>query len=165
VTPVELDTSVIGAELPGAVITIERGPVTTFAGAVLDKRPEYRSAEAATSAGLRNIPMPPTFPFAMGNWGQFEEQQPEGWDAPIPTLGLYGELMKQGGLILHGEQEFIYHKDVVVGDVLTMTGRVKDVYQKASGDKTMTFIVSEQDYRNADGELVLTQVTTIIHRV
>ena len=160
-----LDTSVIGAELPGAVVTIERGPVTTFAAAVLDGRAEYRSAEAAQAAGLRGIPMPPTFPFAMGNWGQFEEQQPVGWDAPIPTLGLYGDLMKQGGLILHGEQEFIYHHDVVVGDVLTMTGRVKDVYQKTSGEKTMTFIVSEQDYHNADGELVLTQVTTIIHRV
>jgi len=165
VSQTTLDTSAIGADLPGAVVTVERGPVTTFAGAVLDERPEYRSAVAARAAGLRGIPMPPTFPFAMGNWGQFEEQQPDGWDAPIPTLGLYGELMRNGGLILHGEQEFIYHRDVVVGDELTMTGRVKDIYQKASGDKTMTFIVSEQDYRNSDGELVLTQVTTIIHRV
>jgi hypothetical protein len=164
-TETGVDTSVIGAALPGAVVSIERGPVTTFAAAVLDRRPEYRSAQAAEAAGLRGIPMPPTFPFAMGNWGQFEEQQPAGWDAPIPTLGLYGDLMSHGGLILHGEQEFIYHRDVVVGDVLTMTGRVKDVYQKTSGEKTMTFIVSEQEYRNRDGELVLTQVTTIIHRI
>jgi hypothetical protein len=53
---------------------------------------------------------------------------------------------------------------VVAGDVLTMTGRVKDIYAKTSGERTMTFVVSEQDYHNQRGEHVLTQVTTILHR-
>lgn len=159
-----VDTSAVGNPLPPAVITIERGPVTNFAKAVTDESPIYASREAAREAGFDDVPMPPTFPFAMANWGGFAEQQPEGHDTPNPMMKVFGALMKKGGLILHGEQEFIYHGPIVVGDVLTAEGRIKDIYEKPTGDKTMTFIVSEQDYRNQRGEHVLTQVTTILHR-
>lgn len=159
-----VDTSAVGSSLPPAVITIERGPVSNFAKAIKDDNPAYQTPEAAREAGLENIPIPPTYPFAMANWGSFPEQQPEGHDKPNPMMGVFGGLMKNGGLILHGEQEFIYHGPVVVGDTLTMEGRIRDIYEKQSGEKTMTFIVSEQDYRNQHGELVLTQVTSILHR-
>jgi acyl dehydratase len=154
----------IGTELPGAVITIERGPISVFAEAVKDANPVYQSLDAASGAGFGNLPIPPTFPFAMVNWGRFREQQPQGWDSLGPMAEVFGALMRNGGLILHGEQEFLYHGPVVAGDVLTMTGRIKDIYTKVSGEKTMTFVVSEQDYRNQRGELVLTQVSTILHR-
>jgi acyl dehydratase len=159
-----VDTEAVGSPLPGAVITVERGPVAVFAAAVKDDNEVYQSAEAAKAAGFDNIPIPPTFPFAMVNWGQFREQQPEGWDEMGPMAEIFGSLMRNGGLILHGEQEFLYHAPVVAGDVLTMTGTVKDIYAKTSGEKTMTFVVSEQEYRNQRGEHVLTQVTTILHR-
>jgi hypothetical protein len=159
-----VDTSAIGAALPGAVVTIERGPVAVFAAAVKDDSEVYQSIDAARAAGFDAIPMPPTFPFAMANWGQFREQQPSGWDGPTPMMGVFAGLMKDGGLILHGGQEFVYHGQVSVGDVLTMTGRISDIRQKDSGEKTMTFVVSEQDYHNQRGEHVLTQVTTILHR-
>jgi acyl dehydratase len=164
VSAAQVDTSAIGAELPGAVITIERGPVSVFATAVKDDSEVYQSGEAAKAAGFDNLPIPPTFPFAMVNWGQFREQQPDGWDGLGPMADIFGKLMRNGGLILHGEQEFLYHAPVVAGDVLTMTGKVKDIYTKTSGEKTMTFVVSEQDYHNQRGEHVLTQVTTILHR-
>jgi acyl dehydratase len=159
-----VDTSAVGSALPGAVVTIERGPVSVFAAAVKDDSDIYQSVDAAQAAGFSNIPIPPTFPFAMINWGQFREQQPDGFDDLGPMADIFGSLMRGGGLILHGEQEFHYHGPVVAGDVLTMTGRVKDIYTKTSGEKTMTFVVSEQDYHNQRGEHVLTQVTTILHR-
>lgn len=163
-TDATLDTSAIGAPLPGAVITIERGPLSVFAAAVKDNSPIYASVDAANEAGFAGLPIPPTYPFAMGNWGKFREQQPEGSDALGPLAEIFGALMNSGGLILHGEEEFIYHGDVVSGDVLTMTGTVRDLYQKVSGDKTMTFVVSEQNYHNQRGEHVLTEITTILHR-
>ena len=49
--------------------------------------------------------------------------------------------MAKGGLILHGEQEFIYHRPVQVGDVLVGEGKITDAYQKESKGRTMTFIV------------------------
>jgi hypothetical protein len=159
-----LDTSAIGSPLPGAVITIERGPLSVFAAAVKDNSPVYASVDAARDAGFAGLPIPPTYPFAVGNWGKFREQQPEGADAFGPMATIFGALMKNGGLILHGEQEFQYFGDVVSGDVLTVTGTVKDIYQKVSGDKTMTFVVSEQNYHNQRGEHVLTEITTVLHR-
>jgi acyl dehydratase len=153
-----------GAELPGAVITVERGPISVFAAAVKDSNPIYQSLQAARAAGFDSLPIPPTFPFALVNWGQFREDQPEGWDSLGPMAEVFGALMANGGLILHGEQEFLYYGPVVAGDVLTMTGRIKDIYTKVSGEKTMTFVISEQDYHNQRGEHVLTQVTTILHR-
>ena len=155
----------IGTELPGAVVTIERGPLAVFAEAVKDSSPVYQSAEAAAAAGFEAPPIPPTYPFAMANFGRFREQQPEGWQALGPMAEIFGALMSKGGLILHGEQEFRYHGPVVAGDILTMTGRISDIYTKESSGKTMTFVVSEQDYTNQRGEHVLTQVSTILHRV
>ena len=50
--------------------------------------------------------------------GKFAEMQPT--DAPTgnPLGEGLGPLMAKGGLILHGEQEFLYHRPVQVGDVL-----------------------------------------------
>ena len=54
-----------------------------------------------------------------------------------------GPLMAKGGLILHGEQEFTYHRPVFAGDVLEGRGTVVDAYRKESKGKTMTFVVVE----------------------
>jgi len=53
----------------------------------------------------------------------------------------------------------------VAGDTLTSSGKISDVYEKTSSNgKTMTFISSENEYRNQRGELVLTGVMTLLHR-
>jgi hypothetical protein len=41
---------------------------------------------------------------------------------------------------------------------------VKDVYQKVSGERTMTFMVIEDTYTDEAGEPVLTTVMNLIHR-
>ena len=67
--------------------------------------------------------------------GKFDEIQPA--DAPTgsPLGKAVGPLMAKGGLILHGEQEFIYHRPVQVGDVLVSEGKIADAYQKESKGK------------------------------
>ena len=160
-----VDTSAVGQPVPPATITLERGPVSNFAKAVKDSSPIYQSPEAAKAAGFSNIPAPPTFGFSMAHWGSFPETQPEGADAKHPMMGVIGKLMQNGGMVLHGEQEFVYHAPVVVGDVLSQTGTIRDVYEReGSGGKKMTFVEAQTDYHNAAGELVLTQVTTLLHR-
>ena len=65
--------------------------------------------------------------------------------------------MASGGLMLHGEQEFIYHRPIAVGDVLVGKGKIVDAYQKESKGKTMTFFVSETKWSDeATGEPVVT---------
>jgi acyl dehydratase len=74
-------------------------------------------------------------------------------------------LMSKGGLILHGEQEFIYHRPVQVGDVLVGEGTITDAYQKESKGRTMTFIVSEVLWTDEKtGEHVVTARSNLIHR-
>lgn len=156
---------IIGKPMSKSTVVVERGPVTNFATAVCDDSPVYRDPGAAKDAGLKAIPAPPTFPFVMQTWGQFPEIQPG--DAPTgnPMGEVLGPLMAKGGLILHGEQEFIYHRPVYVGDVLAGEGTVVDAYTKESKGKTMTFVVTETVWRDEKtGEPVVTSRFNVIHR-
>jgi acyl dehydratase len=156
---------IIGKPMSKSKVVVERGPVTNFATAVCDPNPIYQDPEAAKGAGLPAIPAPPTFPFVMQTWGQFPEIQPG--DAPTgnPMGEVLGPLMAKGGLILHGEQEFIYHRPVYVGDVLAGEGTVVDAYTKDSKGKTMTFIVTETVWKDEKtGEPVVTSRFNVIHR-
>jgi acyl dehydratase len=157
---------VVGRSTGAATIHIERGPVGKFAGAVTDTNPVYCDLEAARAAGFDTIPAPPTFTFAAASWGTFPEDQP-----PDPTGGrgspmreLMAGLMAEGGLVLHGEQEFIYHKPVQVGDTLHQEGKVVDLYSKEAKGKTMTFIVMETVFKDDSGDPVVTERFNLIHR-
>ena len=80
-------------------------------------------------------------------------------------MQIIGNLMKSGGLVLHGEQEFTYHRPLVVGDVLLGEGKVVDVYEKDSKGKTMTFLVTENAFRDEKtGDPVVTTRMNLIHR-
>ena len=73
--------------------------------------------------------------------------------------------MGGGGLILHGEQEFTYHRPVVVGDVLVGEGTVVDAYRKESKGRTMTFVITETKWVDREtGEPVVTSRFNVLHR-
>ena len=128
-----VDTSVIGKPTSARRVRVERGPIEFFATAVQDANPIYHDAGAAAAAGFSGIPAPPTFSFVMGHLGtRGEEQPPDPTGGKNPMFGVMGELMAKGGLVLHGEQEFIYHRPIVEGDVLDGEGRVTDIYEKES---------------------------------
>lgn len=157
---------IVGQPTGKSTVVIERGPVMHFADAVLSTSPIYRSPEAAKEAGFDAIPAPPTWPFAMEFSGKFDELQPA--DAPTggsPLMKAIGPLIAKGGLILHGEQEFLYHRPIVVGDVLRSQGKIVDAYQKESKGKTMTFIVQETTWTDdKTGDPVVTARFNLIHR-
>jgi acyl dehydratase len=157
---------VVGLPTGKATITLERGPITQFAASVTDTNPIYRNKDAAKAAGFDDIPVPPTYFFSGATfWGAFPEAQPaDATPDRNPTMEIIGKLMSKGGIVLHGEEEFTYHKPVVVGDTITSEGKVVDLYEKPAGDKTMTFLVTENEYRNQDGDLVLTARMNLIHR-
>lgn len=157
---------VVGLPTGKATITVERGPITQFAASVTDTNPIYRNKDAAKAAGFDDIPVPPTYFFSGATfWGAFPEAQPaDATPDRNPTMEIIGKLMSKGGIVLHGEEEFTYHKPVVVGDTIQSEGKVVDLYEKPAGDKTMTFLVTENEYRNQDGDLVLTARMNLIHR-
>jgi acyl dehydratase len=155
----------IGMPTSRGTLVVERSPITLFARAVGDDREVYRNADVARKEGFADIPAPPTYGFSIQNWGRWEElQPPDGQPERSPMAEVMGGLIASGGIVLHGEQEFTYHQPLVVGQRLTYEGVVRDIYQKASGERTMTFMIVEDTYRSADGALVLTSTMNLIHR-
>jgi acyl dehydratase len=161
-----VDTSVIGKSTGASKVTVERGPVSNFAQAVLDQNQVYASPDAARAAGFVDIPAPPTFSFAMQHWGKYpDDQPPDTTGGENPMQKVMGELFSKGGIVLHGEQEFEYHRPLVVGDVLVGEGKITDFYEKESKGKTMTFLVTETVWRDeSSNEPVVTARFNLIHR-
>jgi acyl dehydratase len=161
-----VDTSLIGKPTGSSAVAMERGPISNFARAIKDENPVYHDPKAAQAAGFAHIPAPPTWGFAMENWGKYPEIQPK-TTAPSGNvvMEVIGSLMAKGGLILHGEQEFEYHRPVVVGDVIVGEGRIADLYERESKGRTMTFLVTETVWKDEQsGEPVLTSRMNLIHR-
>jgi acyl dehydratase len=157
--------AVVGRPTGATTIHVERGPVKNFAEAVTDENPIYRSLDAARAAGFDAIPAPPTFTFAAANWGTFpEDQPPDPTNGSSPMAEIMMGLMAEGGMVLHGEQEFEYHRPVEVGATLHHEGHVVDLYSKESKGKVMTFLVIENVFRNDAGEPVVTERFNLIHR-
>ncbi|HEX2381178.1 MAG TPA: MaoC family dehydratase N-terminal domain-containing protein [Acidimicrobiales bacterium] len=140
-------TELKGTGLGTTRVRIESGPVRVFAAAVKDDSPSYKEDGAI---------VPPTFPFSWSYWGAID-----GATKGLPIDKLRGA----GRMILHGEQEFVYHRDARVGDVLEGTARISDVYEKDSSSALMEFYVMETSWKDASsGEPVVDVKFTLIVR-
>jgi hypothetical protein len=124
-TVVERLRARIGVDAPSVVAKVEAGHLRRFAEAIGDANPRW-SEEA-----------PPTFLVAM---------------APV-SLHL-AEAEEYGKGWLNGGNRFEYFAPVRVGDVITATGRVADVYEKPGSSGNLLFIIFETDYVNQDGRTV-----------
>jgi hypothetical protein len=139
-----------GQDLGKRLVRVERGPVRVFAHACTDDNPAY-----CEDGG----PVPPTFPFVLAYWGSVDQSGPMG----LPVEKLRGP----GRLILHGEQEFEYHRWPRIGDDLEGHSRISDVYEKTRPNGgSMEFYVTDTDWRDArTDELVCTSRFTLIVNV
>jgi acyl dehydratase len=155
----------VGRKMPASVIVVERGPVARFAEAVHATSPIYASAPAAEAAGFAAVPVPPTFPFVAGYWGALAEDQPPP-DPEAADLGsVLADLRRDGGLLLHGEQEFRYHAPLLVGMRLHSSGVVEDVSVKeGKGGATMTVVKVRTDLKDDSGTPVVTQIMSFLLR-
>ncbi|MCU1624323.1 MAG: hypothetical protein JWL79_3168 [Frankiales bacterium] len=159
--PVQSAPPVPGTPLPPAVLVMERGPVARFAEAVRDS-----SSTHVSPADAEGIAVPPTFLFAASHWGLFPELQPTPPDGARTLLDLVTSLRADGGMVLHGEQEFTYEAPIRVGDVLHVTGVVENVVHKPGKDgrADLTVMTVRTEYRSEDGYLLVTARATFVHR-
>ncbi|SIR81648.1 FAS1-like dehydratase domain-containing protein [Natronorubrum thiooxidans] len=132
---------------------IERGKVEEFARAITDPNPVFRDATAARERGYDRIPAPLTY----ARVSTFPRYRADGVEDHGFDLGFESEY------VLHGEQAYEYERPLQVGDVLTGTTTLSDVYQRDGGRAgTMTVAVYETTYRDGDDDLVLTERATVI---
>ncbi len=132
---------------------IERGKVEEFARAITDSDPLFRDESVARERGYEAVPAPLTY----ARVSRFPRYRPDGLEGYGFDLGFRPEY------VLHGEQAYEYERPLFVGDVLTGTTTLTDVYQRDGGRAgSMTFAVYETEYRDENGDLVLTDRATAI---
>jgi len=137
---------------PTTRVRIEQSAVWVFARAVKDDRPEYGTDEGP-------VPCPPTYTFVMAHAGAFPGLQPPG--VPRQTVAdETAQLASRPGLYLHGEQEFVYHRTPLVGDVLECRRRTSKPFPKANARRPMDITLYETEWRDLDGNPVVYELIT-----
>ena len=139
---------------PPTRVRIEQSPVWVFARAVKDNRPEYGAAEGPVAC-------PPTYTFVMSHSGAFPGLQPAGAPRTSVADATAGLAMKKG-LHLHGEQEFVYHRTPMVGDVLESRQRTSKSFPKENARRPMEITLYETEWRDLDGNPVVSELITAL---
>jgi N-terminal half of MaoC dehydratase len=140
-----VDSSIVGTEMGGGSMVVERGKIMEFARAILDENPVYFEENALA---------PPTFTMAGAHW---PAPQGGGGAAKLSELGL--DLLR----VLHAGQEYEYLGEIKAGDSLTSRAVISDVSEKeGKRGGTMTFITSETTFTNQRGEDVLKARTILV---
>lgn len=144
-----ISPTAIGRELTPVTATIERGRLAFFAQAIGETDPVYNDLDAALAAGHPDLPAPPTFVFGL----RLEAPDPFGW---IAELGV------DMRFVLHGKQAFHYASVAHAGDVVTLSPKIIDIYEKKGG--ALEFLVCTTAVTRADGTLIATMEETLVVR-
>lgn len=139
-----IDRTIIGSKSEVMEFEVEKGAIRAFAHALGSKNPLYFDEEYAKSQGYASLVAPPTFPAVF----------------KLPKPGFNLELSRT----LHGEQEFIYERPIVAGDVLRCSNQLTDIFEKESKNRNMTFYIFEIRGEDLQGNLVFRSKTTVIYR-
>ena len=138
---------------------VEASHIMMFARAVGDTNPVYHDAGAARRSEAGGLIAPPTFAQAVAQFDPDYYLRPkpgQPWFGSGKTpSGIQGKAPSSGGL--HAEQHFEYHRHLRPGDVLTVTSRPGDTWEKESKRAgKLTFRERITEYRDQNGELVVT---------
>jgi acyl dehydratase len=139
----------IGLRLAPISMDIERGRLAAFARATGQRDPVYADLDAAKNAGHRDVPVPPTFLFAI----ELEDPDPFQW---IRDVGI------DLNYVLHGAQHYAYHRLAYAGERLTATSTITDVYSKKGG--ALEFVVKQTAITDESGGPVADLISTIVVR-
>jgi acyl dehydratase len=145
-----VDKSVIGKESPPGRITLRADSMREFAKAIGETNPVYFDSQAARAAGYADIVATPTYPIAF----MAESMDPD----------LFFDLGLNIPSIVHGEQEFEYHRPIVAGEELTVRGRIHDVWEKQGQSGMLDFVVLEAAASDASGKPVYASRITLISK-
>ena len=145
-----LDRSFIGKKSKQITIPVEELHIKRFAQAIGDENPLFADAAQAKKSKHGGIIAPPTFATMFG----FND------DGPRATDGLDYDYAK----LVHGEQEYEYHRPLKPGDRITIQSTVADIFEKEGKAGTMDFLVTEMTGVDQKGRKVFTARSTAIIR-
>ncbi|MGP3533167.1 MaoC family dehydratase N-terminal domain-containing protein [Microbacterium sp. RD1] len=146
---VTLDAAAVGVVTPPQTLEISRSRLRFFATATGQTDPVYTDIDVARAAGHPDLPVPPTFFFGI----ELESPDPFRW---MTDLGI--DLRA----VLHGEQQFVYHRLAYAGDTVTARSEISDVYEKRGG--ALTFLVRVTTITGAHDEPIAELTATTVVR-
>lgn len=138
------DRTLIGSKSEVMEFEVEKGAIRAFAHALGAQNPLYFDEAYAKEQGYASLVAPPTFPATFR----------------LPKPGINVELSRT----LHGEQEFIYERPIVAGDVLRCQNQLVDIFEREGKKGKMTFFILETRGEDVNNNLVFRSRTTIIYR-
>jgi acyl dehydratase len=144
---VPLNQALKGKSYPPVTYRVEREAVSDFAVAVAEDAPVFRDPRAASAAGFAEQVAPPTFVTVMNI-------SISGQAVTDPELGL------DYSRVVHAEMEYRWRRPVVVGDVLTATPRIADIYARGPNE----FLVVEAEISDATGQTVVSSRSVLLSR-
>ena len=144
-----IDKKLIGHEFDPITLPVEESRLKFVAKAIGETNPVYSDLDAAKAEGHPSIPAPLTFVFML-------EIDAINLDE---IMKLFGKDTKQ---LLHGEQGFVYHAPIYSGDRITVSKKVKDIYDKKDGK--LEFIITENHFVNQNEFKVAETVTNYVIR-
>ena len=146
------DKTKVGSEYSAVTWEVERGKIAEMAKAIGDPNPIYLSQEAAIKEGYKDTPAPPTFLTV-----------PMMWSSSMP--GVINDLKINFMMVLHGEEEYEYYREIYPGDKITGNPKVVSIEEKTSksGSK-MDMVTIEILYTDQNGEKVAKARSLLVER-
>ena len=145
---------------------VTRRDIVRFVQAVGDKNPLYRDDDYAEKSRHRGIIAPPLFYLTfVYDPGPDSELWPDGRLRKPGGVEMYGgiefpELPLKN--ILAGGRELEFFKPLRIGDVISVSGKLIDIYEKDGKRGKVIFTINENTYFNQKDEIVLIEKLTNI---
>ena len=135
----DYDRSIYGKEFQAGPFLVEEETVRAFRESIGETNPIINDGASAGAAGFQclSIVAPPTFCTLFVR------------HVELPSINL-----KFGRTRFHAGQRVQARRAILVGDSLTASSHLKEVYPKTGRSGTMVFIVWETTFRNQRGDVV-----------
>ncbi len=142
-----IDTKFIGREYKPVTYVIGQEKIREYALAVGDLNPLYIDPEFAKKSKFGTIIAPPMFVVVFARDSMFTLFEDKEININLPKL-------------VHGEQEFNFHKIVKANDSIKTISKIKNIFQKNNND----FVELETKSYNQNNEFVVEGLWTFIIR-
>lgn len=142
-----VDTKFIGREYKPVIYVIGEEKIKEYAHTIGDLNPLYINPDFAKKSKYGSIIAPPMFVVVFAR-------------DTLVNLFSDKELNLDYSRLVHGEQDFTFHKIVKTNDTIKTKAKIKNIFQKGGND----FVEMETQSYNQNSELVAEGVWTFIIR-
>ena len=132
---------------PSEPYEVSRVKIAEFATAIGDSSPLCRDRAAAQAAGYPDVVAPPTFAIVITAANSHRLMADPGLGANY-------------GMVVHGEQSFVYDRPLRAGDVVVARTTIESIRQVRS----MTTMATITEISTVDGERVCMAHSTVVER-